>query len=215
MQLLAKTHGLDDWRQMRQLKAVQERLRKSLAQMAALVRAELKPDAYARAELCSLLGVEDAAFASEFLTPNTQHGSVHLPLATCHFPLHTRCPQTDLELRFAFPVPSPQSVCFDSSRSLDRLLLPAVFVTINICICTAVTVYSAVHYRTVRSISVYVVLCSLVESFKLHDRALHVYEEAARVDEFERICIALHEHQSAAPEAAHEAIAKLGMPLCS
>ena len=50
-----------------------------------------------------------------------------------------------------------------------------------------------------------------MESFKLLDRALHVYEEAARVDEFERVCVELHEHKSADPAAVHEAIAKLGM----
>ncbi len=43
------------------------------------------------------------------------------------------------------------------------------------------------------------------------DRALHVFEEAARVDEFERVCAELHAKQSPSEADVHEAILKLGV----
>ena len=70
--VIAKEKGLEDWRRVTRLKALQDALGLDLSEMPGIVTDTLHPEAYSREEACQLLGLTDEEFASECLTEKSR-----------------------------------------------------------------------------------------------------------------------------------------------
>lgn len=70
---MAKASKIDDWKKIRTLKEVAERLNKSPQDMVDVVAEILESPIYTRDNALSLLGITDDEFSKTVLSANTQH----------------------------------------------------------------------------------------------------------------------------------------------